>query len=56
MSRRRDKNVTHFVKNINILECGYYIWNPYAKCIQNSPNMPGIGSLIREIDVEISEN
>jgi len=33
----------------------YYIWNPYEKCIQKSPNMPGIGSLIREIDVTISE-
>ena len=32
------------------------IWNPYEKCIQKSPNMPGIGSLIREIDVKISEN
>ena len=55
MSRRQDKNVTHFVKNVNILEFGYYIWNPYEKCIQKSPNMPGIGSLIREIDVNISE-
>ena len=25
------------------------------KCIQKSPNMPGIGSLILEIDVTISE-
>ena len=37
------------------MEFGYYIWNPYEKCIQKSPNMPGIGSLIREIDVKISE-
>ena len=53
MSRRQDKNVTNFVKNVNILEFGYM--NPYEKCIQKSPNMPGIGSLIREIDVNISE-
>ena len=38
------------------LEFGYFIWNPYdEKCIQKSPNMPGIGSLIRKIDVNISE-
>ena len=55
MSRRQDKNVTNFVKNVNILEFGYYIWNPYEKCIQISTNMPGIGSLIREIAVEISD-
>ena len=56
MSRRQDQNVTNFVKRkVNILEFGYYIWNPYEKCIKKSPNMPGIGSLIREIDVKISE-
>ena len=49
MGRRQDKNVTNLVKYVNILEFGYYIWNPYEKCIQKSPNMPGIGSLIREI-------
>ena len=43
MSRRQYKNVTNFVKNVNILEFDYYIWNPYEKCIQKSPNMPGIG-------------
>ena len=43
MSRRQDQNVTNFVKNVNILEFGYYIWNPYEKCTQKSPNMPGIG-------------
>ena len=46
-------NVTQFV---NILEFGYYIWKPYEKCIQKSPNMPGIGSLIRETDVRIVRN
>ena len=56
VSRRQDQNVTNLVKNVNIMEFGYYIWNPYEKCIQKSPNMPGIGPLIREIDVTISEN
>ena len=46
---------TNLVKNVNFLEFGDYIWNPYEKCIQKSPNMPCIGSLIREIDVNISE-
>ena len=31
------------------------IWNHYVKYLQISTNMPGIGSLIREIDVKISE-
>ena len=56
MKRRQDINVTNFVKNVNILEFGYYIWNPYEKCIQKSINMPGIGSLICEIDVKIVRN
>ena len=55
VSRRQDQNVNNLVKKFNILEFGYYIWNPYEKCIQKSPNMPGIGSLIREMDVQISE-
>ena len=55
MSRRQYQNVTNFVKNVNILEFGHYIWNPYEKYIQKSSNMPGIGSLIRELDVKISE-
>ena len=55
VSRRQDQNVTYFVKNVNILEFGYFIWNTYEKCIQKSPNMPGIGLLICEIDVRISE-
>ena len=54
--RRQVKNVTNLVKNVNILEFGYNIWNPYEKYIQKSPNMPGIGSLIREIDVKIVTN
>ena len=55
VSRRQDQNVTNFVTNVNILEFCYYIWNPYEKCIQKSPNMRGIGSLICEIDIKISE-
>ena len=55
VSRRQDQNVTNFVKNVNILEFGFYIWNPYEKCIQKSPDMPGIGSLICEIDVKIEK-
>ena len=55
VSRRRDQNITNFVKYVNILEFGYYSWNPYEKYIQKSPNMPGIGSVIRKIDVNISE-
>ena len=31
------------------------ICNQYEKCIQISTNMPGIGSLIREIDVKIQK-
>ena len=53
VSKRQDQNVTRVVRNFNILEFGYYIWNPYEKCIQKSPHITGIGSLIREIDVQI---
>ena len=55
MSRRQYQNVTNLVTNVNIREFGYYIWIPCEKCIQMSPNMPGIGSLICEIDVIILE-
>ena len=37
------------------MECHDYIWNNNKKCIQISTNMPGIGPLIHEIAVEISE-
>ena len=30
-----------------------YIWNQYEKCIQISPNMPGIGLVLREIRFRI---
>ena len=41
--------------NVNIFEIDEHIWNHHEKCIQKSTNMPGIGSLIREIAVKISE-
>ena len=56
VSRRQDQYVTNFEKNVNILEFGYCIWNPFEKCIRKSPNMPGIGSLICKIDVNVFRN
>ena len=53
--RQQVKNLTKFVKNVEIVEFHDHIWNHHEKCIQISTNMPGIGSLIREIAVEISE-
>ena len=53
--RRQVKNLTHFVKNVKIVEFHDHIWNHHEKCIQQSTNMPGIGSLIREIDIKMSE-
>ena len=38
-----------------MLEFHDHIWNQHEKCIQISTNMPGIGSLIREIAVKISD-
>ena len=38
-----------------MLEFRDHIWNDHEKYIQTSPNMPIIGSLIREIDDNISE-
>ena len=40
--RRPVKNVTKCVKNVNIVEFHYHIWNHHEKCIQQSTNMPGI--------------
>ena len=34
VSRRQHQNLTHFVKNVNILEFGYYIWNPYENAFK----------------------
>ena len=53
--RRQVKNVIKFVKNVEIVEFHDHIWNHNEKCIEISTNMPGIGSLIRELTVEISE-
>ena len=43
------------LKNVNILEFHDHIWNHHEKRIQKSTIIPGIGSLIHEIDVNISE-
>ena len=53
--RRQVKKVTTFVKNVEIMEFHDHIWKHHGKCNQKSSNMPGIGSLIHEIDVKISE-
>ena len=42
-------------KNVKIVEFHDHIWNHHEKCIQKSTNMPGIGLLILEIAVLISE-
>ena len=43
------------VKYVNIVESHDNIWNHHEKYIQISTSMPGIGSLIREIYVKITE-
>ena len=48
-------NLTNVVKNVKIVKFHDHIWNHREKCIQISTNMPGIGSLIREIGLEIKE-
>ena len=53
--RRQVKEWTKFVKNVEIVEFHDHMWHHNEKCIQISTNMPGIGSYIREIAVEISE-
>ena len=55
VSRRQNQNVTNFVTMSSFwnLVTTFGILN--EKCIQKSPNMSGIGSLIREIDIKISE-
>ena len=53
--RRQVKNATKFVKNVEIVKFHDHIWNHSEKYIQISTKMPGIGSLIREIAVEMSE-
>ena len=49
------QKVNKFVKNVEIVEFHDHIWNHHEKYIQISTHMPGIGSLIRETDVDISE-
>ena len=44
-----------FVFFFEIVEFHDHIWNHNEKCIQIITNMPGIGSLIHEIAVKISE-
>ena len=53
--RRQVKNLTTFLKNVEIGKFQTIFENHNKKCIQLSTNMSGIGSLIREIAVEISE-
>ena len=53
--RRHVKNVTNFVKNVNIVEFHDHIWNHRGKCMQISTNMPGIGLVIPEITCEMLE-
>ena len=57
--RREQTTATKFhkiLKNVNILELHDHIWSHHEKCIQKSINMPSIGLLIREIDVQILES
>ena len=53
--RRQVKNLTKFVKNVEIVEF-HDIWNHYEKYIEISTNIPGIGSIIREIAIKMSIN
>ena len=53
--RRRVKYLTNVVKNVNILEIHDHIWNHHEKHIEISTNWPGIGSLICEIALQMSE-
>ena len=54
-SRRQVQNGTIVLKNVNIMKSPDHIWNHHEKCFQISTNIPDIGSLIDEIDVNISE-
>ena len=53
VSRRHIENVAKCLKNVIMLEFHDYIWNHHMKCIQISTNMPGIGSVIHEIAIEM---
>ena len=49
------RHVQNVTQNVKIVEFHYHIWNHHEKCIGISTNMNVIGSLIREIAVEISK-
>ena len=49
------QKINKICKNVEIVEFHDHIWNHNEKYIQISANMPGIGSFIREIAVEILE-
>ena len=51
---RQVKMLENIVKNVKIVEFHDHVRNHIEKGIQISTNMPGIGSLIHEIAVEIS--
>ena len=56
VSRRRVKSVTKCSKISQISGIsGEYIWNHHEKCIKISSNVPGICTLIREIDIKIQK-
>ena len=47
--RRHVIHLTHFVKNVNIVEFHGNSWNRHEKCNRVQTCLAGIGSLIREI-------
>ena len=53
--RRQVKNLTNCVKNVKFVEFYDHVWNHHEKYIEINTNIPGIGSLIHEIAVTISE-
>ena len=50
------QKLNKFGKNVKILEFRDHIWNHHEKYIEISTNMPGIGSVNREIAVKMSES
>ena len=55
VSRRQFENVTTLSKMSKMWNLVTIFWNHHENCIQISTNTPGIGSLIREIHVKITE-
>ena len=55
MSRRQVQMSQKKSKIVKMLAFHDHIWNHHEKCIQQGTNMPGIGSLVHEIDVKMSE-